>query len=145
MGELCGIWIKRLKRGPMDATQRAKLIENCGLHNNADQGGKRQVTIIEEEKWESLMTSLGTKLGPETRRANLMIKGINLEKSLGKVLKIGDCFIKIYGETKPCEKMNHALPGLKNAMSPHWHGGAYGVVLNNGEIHKGDLVNWVEQ
>ncbi|WP_280771005.1 MOSC domain-containing protein [Salipaludibacillus daqingensis] len=144
MGELRAIWIKRMKRGPMDATNRAILHENQGIENNADQRGKRQVTIMEEEKWESLMTQLNGQLNPETRRANLMVKGIDLEKSRGKVLKIGENLIEIIGETKPCERMDEALPGLKDAMYPRWQGGAYGVILTDGEIEIGDPVSWKE-
>jgi len=144
MGELRAIWIKRMKRGPMDATQRATLTENVGIENNANQRGKRQVTIIEEEKWTSLMTQLNSDLDPKARRANLMIKGVNLEKSRGKILKIGECLIEIYGETKPCIKMDKTLQGLKDAMSPHWYGGAYGVILNDGEIEIGDSVSWIQ-
>lgn len=142
MGELRAIWIKRMKRGPMDAAQEAKLIENKGIENNANQRGKRQVTIIEEEKWLSLMTQFNETLSPETRRANLMVKGIDLEESRGKILKIGECLIQIYGETNPCERMDEALPGLKDAMYPQWQGGAYGIILTNGEIQIGDSVSW---
>ena len=54
-GTLEAIWIKRMKRGPMDSVEMATLEKGVGLMGNANQGGRRQVTIIEREVWERLM------------------------------------------------------------------------------------------
>ncbi len=143
-GKLKAIWIKRFKRGPMDPMEQAELIAGKGLRGNADQGRKRQVTIIEQEVWDELMRSFGAELSPSTRRANLMISGISLENSRKKHLQIGECLIRIYGETKPCERMDEALSGLKDAMYDHWKGGAFGEVITGGKIRVGDRVKWVE-
>ncbi|MCB0208968.1 MAG: MOSC domain-containing protein [Anaerolineae bacterium] len=143
-GKLEAIWIKRMKMGPMDPVDQAALKANRGLINNANQGGKRQVTIIEKEVWEKLMALLGTDLEPSARRANLMVSGINLADSRHKVLQIGTCRIRIYGETKPCEQMDAAFVGLQEAMRDNWAGGAFGEVLDDGLIAVGDPVAWIE-
>ena len=142
MGELKTIWIKRAKRGPMDETDRAILVAGRGIEGNANQGGRRQVTIIEEEVWREMMERLGADLHPSARRANLMVAGLSLRDSRSKVLRIGDCRIQIYGETKPCERMDEALMGLRAEMFPDWRGGAYGAVIDGGEIRTGDAVAW---
>ena len=144
-GELKSIWIKRINGGPMDPVIEAGLVENRGILYNADQGRKRQVTIIEEEVWNELMEEMGASLDPSARRANLMVSGVNLKESRGKTLKVGDCEIEIYGETKPCYQMDEALPGLESAMFPEWKGGAFGVVKNNGRIKIGDIVELIEK
>lgn len=140
MGILKAIWIKRAKLGPMDPADSATLIANKGIEGNANRSTRRQVTIIEEEVWNWLMAELNSELPPETRRANLMVSGISLKDSRKKVLHVGACRIQIFGETKPCERMEEAQPGLQELMYPEWRGGAYGVVLNDGEIRVGDEV-----
>ncbi len=144
-GKLEAIWLKRMRRGPMDPVERATLKANQGLVGNANQGGKRQVTLIEREVWERLMAEMGADLDPSARRANLLLSGIRLAHSHNRILRVGPCRIQIWGETKPCEVMDGAWPGLKEVMVDHWAGGAFGVILNDGEIAVGDGVEWVEE
>jgi MOSC domain-containing protein YiiM len=143
-GRLRKIWIKRMKLGPMDSVSSAQLVEGRGIVGNADQGGRRQVTLIEREVWENLMAQLGNSISPSARRANLMIEGLKLADSRGRVIHIGECRIRVYGETKPCERMDDVLLGLKDAMYDGWRGGAYGEVLDDGQINIGDEVWWSE-
>ena len=142
MGVLEAIWIKRAKRGKMDPVESATLVAGRGIAGNANQRGRRQVTIIEREVWESLVGGLGSDLNPSARRANLMVSGVPLADTRGRVLRIGACRVRILGETKPCERMEEALPGLRDAMWPAWGGGAFGEILDDGEITVGDGVDW---
>lgn len=144
MGKLEAIWLKRMKAGPMDPRTQAVLKAGSGLVGNANQGGKRQVTIIEREKWANVMAAMGADLDPAARRANLMVSGIRLTETRGKVLQVGRCRIRIYGETRPCEQMDKALAGLREALRDDWGGGAFGEVLNDGKIAVGDSVTWLE-
>jgi len=143
-GRLEAIWVKRARGGVMDAKQSAALQSKKGLIGNADWGGWRQVTIIEKERWEAVTADLGVTLDPATRRANLMVSGIDLEGSRDKTLAVGAVRIKLINETAPCNLMDELQAGLKNALKPHWGGGAFGYVVDDGEISVGDEVRWVE-
>jgi MOSC domain-containing protein YiiM len=141
----------------MDPVSHAHLAAGRGITGNADQGGRRQVTLLSNEHWAELTehlqspqrqnptASVTTAVDPVARRANLLIGGIELRASLGKVgkvVRIGDVRIRILGETRPCERMDEACQGLRSALSVPWGGGAFGEVVDNGDIHVGDTVAW---
>ena len=142
MGALEAIWIKRAKRGRMDAAESATLVAARGIVGNANQRGRRQVTLIEREVWEALVSGLGSDLEPAARRANLMVSGLPLAGTRGRTLRVGAVRLRVLGETKPCERMEEALPGLQAAMRPDWRGGAFAEVLEGGEIRVGDPAEW---
>ncbi len=141
-GRLEAIWIKRFRRGPMDSPERTRVIAGRGLEDNANQGGKRQVTILGADRWDEMCRELGEDVDPKLRRANLYVRGIDLLKSRGRILCIGACRIRIYGETRPCNLMDEAHAGLQKALDPDWRGGVYGEVLEDAEIAVGDIVSW---
>lgn len=138
MGRIEAIWLKRAVRGPMDAVQEATLVAAEGIQDDANRGrSKRQVTVIATEVFERVRTSL-PDADPEMRRANVMVSGIDLRDSRGRVLSLGDVRIRIGGETRPCERMDEQCPGLRAALEPEWGGGAYGTVLDDGVVRVGD-------
>jgi MOSC domain-containing protein YiiM len=143
-GRLEAIWLKRARRGPMDAVTAAVLEAGRGIVGNADFGGRRQVTIVDADEWEARLESLGATLDPSARRANLLVRGVDLAGSRGRTLAIGPCRIRVDGETKPCDVMEAALPGLRAALYEDWGGGAWGGVVDGGPIAVGDAVRWVE-
>ena len=141
MSRLEQIWIKRVRRGPMDPAERARVVAGRGIVGNANQGGKRQVTIVSNKHWSEVTAPLGDVPDPRLRRANLLVSDIDFTNDArGKILKIGNVRIRIYGETRPCEQMEDAVPGLQDAMSVPWGGGAFGEILDDGEIAIGDSV-----
>lgn len=141
-GRLERIFVKRFKLGPMDERSEALLREGAGIDGNANQGGRRQVTVIQTEAWEEMSRELGAELNPAIRRANLLVSGVALAETRGKILHVGCCRLLIRGETRPCERMEEAWPGLQAAMSPNWRGGCYGEVISGGSIATGDEVFW---
>ena len=143
-GRIEAIWVKRAKRGVMDAVAAAELVIGEGVKGSADRRGKRQVTLIEREAWTAMMTELSADVSPSARRANVMLSGIRLAESRGRILRLGTTRIRIAGETKPCERMEEACAGLQDAMRPAWRGGAFGEVITGGGISVDDAAMWEE-
>jgi MOSC domain-containing protein YiiM len=124
----------------MDPASTARVVAGKGIVGNANQGGKRQVTIVSSKHWGEVTAPLGDVPDPRLRRANLLVSDIDFDNARGKILTIGTVRVRIYGETRPCEQMEDAVPGLRKAMSVPWGGGVFGEILDDGEIRVGDVV-----
>ena len=142
VSRLEAILLKRFHRGPMDAKPEARLVAGRGLDGNADQGGSRQVTVIARERWDALMDRLDLFLDPSERRANLVVSGLELAHTRGRILRVGACRLRVGGETRPCERMDQAAPGLRRALGDQWGGGVFAEALDDGTIRVGDPVSW---
>ena len=128
----------------MDPVSRALLEPGRGLRGNANRGGRRQVTVISAERWDEMMATLGASLSPARRRANLLVSGLDLERTRGRLLRIGPALLRVNGETRPCEQMEEAVTGLQAVMAERWGGGVFAEVVEGGEIAVGDQLGWVE-
>lgn len=142
MGRLEAIWLKRAHRGPMDEVPEATLVAGKGLAGDVNTSRRRQVTIIEREVWEALTRELGVDAPPSGRRANLMVSGVRLPDTRGRVLRIGAVRLAIGGETTPCERMDEAAEGLRDLLRPNWGGGVFAQVLDDGIIAVGDAASF---
>jgi len=138
MGEIVAIWIKRQHRRPMERVDEAELVAGRGIAGNANQGGWRQVTIIDEGAWREATEELGVDVDPSERRANVMVRGVDLENSRGKKLILGGCIINIRGENPPCRLMKE----MQEPLRPHWRAGVFGQILEGGTIRVGDQVDF---
>ena len=102
----------------------------------------RQITILSESAWQKACDSVGADLPWITRRANLLVNGIEFSaKDVGKTVRIGEARLKIMEETKPCSLMDKLHQGLKNALTPEWRGGVCCKVVRAGSIQVGDRVD----
>jgi MOSC domain-containing protein YiiM len=142
IGRVEVIWLKRAHRGPMDRVEEATLVAGQGISGSADRSRRRQVTLLESEAWVASMAELGVQRDPSLRRANILLTGLRLAHTRGRVLAIGDTRLAIGGELTPCERMDEAAPGLQAALRPDWRGGVFALVMVGGVIRVGDSVRW---
>ncbi|HTV01274.1 MAG TPA: MOSC domain-containing protein [Luteitalea sp.] len=143
-GRVAQLWIKRNHRGRMDEATEVTLVEGEGVQGSADRKGARQVTILSAERWARLADQIGTAPDPVVRRANVLVAGLELPLRRGSILCLGTTRIRIKGETRPCERMDEAVPGLRAAMREDLGGGLYGEVVAGGRLSVGDEVAWAD-
>ena len=106
--------------------------------------GGRQVTVVSHEAWNDVCRDLGADLDWTTRRANLLIGGVDLVKSTGRALRIGQLLLEVTGESRPCERMDEAWDGLRAALRLAWRGGVCCRVVQGARVRVGDTVSWAE-
>ena len=98
--------------------------------------GRRQVTVLTREAWEAAAGELAWT----TRRANLLVEGIELVECVERQLRIGKLILEISEECDPCRVMDLARPGLRRELEPDWQGGVCCRVASEARIHIGDPV-----
>lgn len=141
-GRVEALWSKRAHRGPMDPVSEATLIAGQGMEGSVGRSRRRQVTVLSREAWNAAVATIDDDPGPGARRANILISGIDLARTRGCVLLVGQCHLTIGGELTPCERMDEAAPGLRAALTPDWRGGVFAQVLRGGIVRIGDRVRW---
>lgn len=142
MGRLEGIARRDRKRAPMETLERADISTETGVAGDFRGGpGQRQVTVISTAGWRASCDDLGSEIPWTTRRANLLVDGIELSGSTGSIITIGAARLLVTGEVDPCWRMDEQYPGLTNALKPEWRGGVSCTVLEGGPVSIGDPVS----
>lgn len=144
MANVTALWLKPVHNGAMKPIDTLTLLAGKGIEGNADQGGWRQVTIISEDRWNQVNADLDATVDPQLRRANIMVAGLDLVESRDRILELGGCRVEIRGETRPCRLMDEQHAGLRDALSPNWGGGVFGVVTQSGIVRVHDEARFLE-
>ena len=141
---LQGIAVRGASRAPMREVQEASVTVTDGIVEDYRGTGRRQVTFIDAGQWRQVMQELGVDLPWHTRRANLLVDGLDLPATVGSRLRIGDCLFEIHGETDPCERMEELQAGLRQGLTPEMRGGVWGRVIESGQLRVGQSVEVAE-
>jgi MOSC domain-containing protein YiiM len=147
MAKVVEICSRMKARAPMVVYTSARVSFDHGVGDDS-RGlikGDRQVTVMTKEGWEAACEDLGIRLHWTTRRANLLIEGLDLENSTGDILKIGSFYLEITGELTPCERMDEECVGLKKALTPNWRGGVTCKIISEGMVSENDVVSLMER
>ena len=111
-----------------------------GQDSRGKKQGKRQVTIMTKENWHSTCIELGQEIPWTTRRANILIEGLDLKDKTGQKLRIGTALVEITGELEPCNRMDQQFEGLTQILEKDWRGGVTCKLIEEGEVHLNDKV-----
>ena len=124
----------------MHLLDECEVLTGRGLSLENRPTGKREITLLSVERWADACRELGAELPWTFRRANLLIRGIDLAAQVGKTVTIGSVRVLVHGETRPCKIMDAQHEGLRTALVPHVRGGVHAEVLTGGAVRKGDRV-----
>lgn len=140
-GRLEAIFLRPGARLPTKSVTSATAIAGVGLDGDHAQGGRRQVTLLAREAWDTACAELGRTVDPAARRANLLVSGIDIGACIGRSLRIGEVVVDVLGETRPCELLDDdGRIGLCAALRPARRGGVHGTLRNDGTLRVGDMV-----
>lgn len=142
-GTLQWIGLRPGRRLPLDIVNTAELLTDRGIkgdRSSARQGGRRQVTLIQQEHLPVIAACLGNReVRPEVLRRNLVISGINLLALKDRRFRIGEAELEYTGICAPCSFMEEAL-GAGGYNAVRGHGGITARILSGGFISVGDEV-----
>ncbi|TDN40179.1 MOSC domain-containing protein [Hymenobacter sp. UV11] len=145
VGRLEWIGLRPARRTELESVAEAEVITDrhlAGDHASPKAGGKRQITLIQQEHLASVAGFLGLAepVAPGRLRRNLVVSGLNLLALKGRQIQIGDeVILDITGECHPCSRMEEELgPGGYNAM--RGHGGLTAHIAQGGRLRVGDAV-----
>jgi MOSC domain-containing protein YiiM len=139
-GIIKGIAVRDASRAPMQEQQQVEVTLQQGIVQDYRGTGLRQVTFLDAGQWQEVLDELGVELPWYTRRANVLVEGIDLPATVGRRLQAGACRFAIGGETTPCQRMDELQPGLRRILTPALRGGVWGKVLQGGVLSVGDEV-----
>lgn len=140
MPTVAAIAFKAKKNAPMQLLNTSQVTCAKGVVGDVyGRPGKRQVTLLSKQQWQTVCEQMQLPLVWTVRRANILIDEIIFSaEDVGKQVQIGQLILEITGETDPCNKMELAYSGLRQALEPDWRGGVTCRVIQDGEIHIGD-------
>ncbi len=139
MSEVIGIAVRAKPRAAMQVLDQCEITLEAGLTGDCRGAVRgRQVTVLTEEGWLAACADLSENLPWITRRANLLVRGVDLTGRVGARLRVGTAVLVITDECDPCSVMEKAHNGLRKALIPGWRAGATCRVARAGVVRVGD-------
>lgn len=134
------------RNAPALALDTATFIADRGLEGDwrSRKGRARQITVIEEEALQHTAAALGrAPIDDGASRRQVVVRGIDLNATVGKRLRIGSLLVQVDELCDPCRNMERTIGrGAQAAMGNR--GGICGRVLEGGVVRPGDAVSEAE-
>lgn len=135
------ICVRPSRRAEVTVVDSVEVCAEKGLigdHFRGKPGGKRMVTLIQQEHIVAVASMLRKdSIDPALLRRNIVVSGINLLALKSKRFQIGSAIFEGTGPCPPCSRMEENLgSGGYNAM--RGHGGLNATVIQPGKMVVGD-------
>ena len=140
-GVLLGIATKEKTRAPM-VEHPALAVGPRGLAGERAHPAARAITLLAHEAWRDACRELGATLPWTLRRANLLVRGVELGGCVGRRLRVGAVLLEVTEDNPPCRVMDLLHPGLRAALAPGERAGVACRVVEPGEIRVEDVVRF---
>ncbi|HWR23116.1 MAG TPA: MOSC domain-containing protein [Feifaniaceae bacterium] len=134
-----------LKKGTVkQPVPEARLIKDHGMEGDAHAGSwHRQISLLAQESIDKMTAMGGGDLRPGMFAENVTTEGITLfTLPVGTKLKLGDCHVEVTQIGKACHQHCEIYKKLGACIMPFE--GIFAVVLKEGAVHPGDIVEIVE-
>ena len=143
-GEIAAIARHAAPRAPIEELHSVRISSESGVEGDCHgEPGPSQITVVSEAAWRDVTGELQVELPWTLRRANLLVRGIDLFETRGKRLQIGPVVLEITGENDPCWLMDKQHRGLRKALAPRWRAGVACRVLSGGIVKVGDAASLI--
>ncbi|HKA13168.1 MAG TPA: MOSC domain-containing protein [Candidatus Dormibacteraeota bacterium] len=141
MAEVVSIHTASERSGPAQALAEAEVVTDYGIAGDwrSHPRNTRQLTLIEEEGLLASGSRLGLTIPPGASRRQVVVRGVSLNATLGKNVRLGQVVVEVTDLCDPCANMERTIgPGARLAMATR--GGICARVLEGGTLRVGDQV-----
>ena len=141
--ELAGIARRAKPFAPMEETGSCEVDAN-GMSDDwrsMRSDRSRSITVLFEDQWHKACAALGRVLPWTSRRSNFLIRGMPNPGAVPQRFRIGDeVVLEVTGICDPCNRMDRASDGLRQALEKFGRGGLTCSVIEGGNAAVGDNV-----
>jgi len=141
MAEVVSIHIAGERNGPAQELSSAEVVTDYGIDGDwrSRPGNSRQLTLIEEEALLATGRELRFTVPDGASRRQVVVRGLTLNATVGKTLRLGSVLVAVTALCHPCENMERTIgPGAQLAMANR--GGVSARILQGGTLRAGDQV-----
>jgi MOSC domain-containing protein YiiM len=133
------LWIRAVAGATPEEQSELELKVGEGVVGDHTFGkSKRHVTVLFREDWNVAASELGKTVDPVGRRANVLLSGAGAKGFLEQRVRLGEVLLEVKGITRPCQIMEQAATGMREALQPEARAGFWAQILEGGKIRPGD-------
>lgn len=134
------LWVRPRTDAPLEERDHLAIETGKGVVGDHAHGRLRHVTIVFEDDFAAAARVLGRPVDPSARRANVLVSGGDGRRFVGRTIRLGGVTLEVKGLVAPCDAMDRAAQGLKDALAPDGRAGIWGRVVEGAVLRPGDVL-----